>query len=64
MYFLINTSDFAYLLAMLKSSPLLTTIGLSLTIPMAFLGDLLQDPRGTTMSKGIGSILVLVRPTS
>lgn len=58
-----DASDFAYLLAMLKSSPLLTTIGLSLTIPMAFLGDLLRDSGTTTISKGIGSVLVLVRPT-
>lgn len=52
--------DLAYLLAMLKSSPLLTTVGLSLTIPMAFLGDLFQDPATATLFKGVGSILVLV----
>lgn len=54
-------SDFAYLLAMLKSSPLFTTVGLSLTIPMAALGDAARNPHALNWQNGLGSILVLVR---
>ncbi|KOS15298.1 vacuolar membrane protein [Malassezia pachydermatis] len=53
-------SDFAYLLAMLKSSPLFTTIGLSLTIPMAVFGDAAMDPTSLTIQSAAGSILVLL----
>jgi len=53
-------SDFAYLVAMLKSSPLFTTVGLSLTIPMAVIGDSLRDPSSLSLQSAIGSVLVLV----
>lgn len=33
------SSDYLYVLAMLKTTPLVVTIGLSLTIPVAVLGD-------------------------
>jgi solute carrier family 35 protein F5 len=53
-------SDMAYLLAMLKSSPLVATVGLSLTIPLAILGDtLLGSHTGGTQSYA-GSIIVLI----
>lgn len=35
------SSDYLYVLAMLKTTPLVVTIGLSLTIPMAVAGDFL-----------------------
>ena len=54
-------SDFAYLVAILKSSPLLTTIGLSLTIPMAVCVDAIQNAMSLPLQSIIGSILVLVR---
>ena len=52
-------SDFAYLVAILKSSPLLTTIGLSLTIPMAVCGDAIRQAMALSLQSICGSILVL-----
>ncbi|WFD06577.1 hypothetical protein MVES1_001929 [Malassezia vespertilionis] len=53
-------SDFAYLIAMLKSSPLFTTVGLSLTIPMAALGDLTRYQQSMGIQSALGVILVLL----
>lgn len=53
-------SDMAYLLAMLKSSPLVVTVGLSLTIPLAILGDLLRDAHSGGLQSYVGSALVLL----
>ncbi|KAF8167994.1 hypothetical protein B0H34DRAFT_792654 [Crassisporium funariophilum] len=36
------SSDYLYVLAMLKTTPLVVTVGLSLTIPVAVLGDFLR----------------------
>lgn len=52
-------SDFAYLLAMLKSSPLVATVGLSLTIPLAILGDAVRGSHSGGMQSYLGSALVL-----
>jgi solute carrier family 35 protein F5 len=41
------SSDFIYVLAMLKTTPLVVTIGLSLTIPLAVLGDFLLGKPAT-----------------
>ena len=39
------SSDYIYVIAMLKTTPLLVTIGLSLTIPVAIVGDfILKQP--------------------
>ena len=39
------SSDFIYVIAMLKTTPLVVTIGLSLTIPVAIVGDfILKQP--------------------
>ncbi|QRW21418.1 phospholipase [Rhizoctonia solani] len=38
--FITLSSDFIYVLAMLKTTPLVVTVGLSLTIPLAVAGDL------------------------
>ncbi|KAF9016958.1 hypothetical protein BDP27DRAFT_1198497, partial [Rhodocollybia butyracea] len=35
------SSDYLYVIAMLKTTPLVVTIGLSLTIPLAVVGDFL-----------------------
>ncbi|KAI5124626.1 hypothetical protein M0805_004236 [Coniferiporia weirii] len=56
--FITLLSDYIYVIAMLKTTPLLVTIGLSLTIPLAIIGDyFLKIP---TAPKAIfGAILVL-----
>ena len=53
-------SDYAYLLAMLKTSPLTVTLGLSLTIPCALLGDLFVGNRLGGWETVLGATLVLV----
>ncbi|CAA7266548.1 unnamed protein product [Cyclocybe aegerita] len=52
------SSDYLYVLAMLKTTPLVVTIGLSLTIPCAVIGDfLLKRPaKGAVI---LGALLVL-----
>lgn len=52
-------SDMAYLLAMLKSSPLVATVGLSLTIPLATLGDALRGSHTGGLQSYWGSFIVL-----
>ena len=37
------TSDYLYVVAMLKTTPLVVTIGLSLTMPLAVIGDFLLN---------------------
>jgi solute carrier family 35 protein F5 len=53
------SSDFIYVLAMLKTTPLVVTIGLSLTIPLAVLGDFFlgRPAQGRVL---IGAALVLI----
>lgn len=53
------TSDFIYVLAMLKTTPLVVTIGLSLTMPLAVVGDfILKKP--TKLQVIIGATIVLM----
>lgn len=52
------SSDFLYVLAMLKTTPLVVTIGLSLTIPLAIVGDFFLKIR-TAPQAILGSIFVL-----
>lgn len=53
------SSDYIYVIAMLKTTPLVVTVGLSLTIPFAIVGDfLLNIP--TAPKAIIGAMLVLV----
>ncbi len=52
-------SDFIYLLAMLKSSPLITTLGLSLTIPLAVVIDALKGSHTGGLVAVVGSTAVL-----
>jgi len=53
------SSDFIYVLAMLKTTPLVVTVGLSLTIPLAVIGDfvLARPARGQVI---FGAALVLI----
>lgn len=53
------SSDYLYVLAMLKTTPLVVTIGLSLTIPVAVLGDFIRL-RPTQAQVLVGALLVLV----
>lgn len=56
--FITFSSDYIYVLAMLKTTPLVVTIGLSLTIPLAIVGDFfLKIP--TSTQAVLGGILVL-----
>jgi len=57
--FITLSSDYIYVIAMLKTTPLVVTIGLSLTMPLAVLGDLgMQHPvKGQVI---LGAALVLV----
>jgi len=52
-------SDYIYVLAMLKTTPLVVTVGLSLTIPLAVIGDFIlgKFTRGQVI---FGAILVLL----
>ncbi|CDW97027.1 hypothetical protein [Sporisorium scitamineum] len=52
-------SDFIYLLAMLKSSPLITTLGLSLTIPLAVVIDAIKGSHTGGLVAVVGSTAVL-----
>lgn len=58
--FITLTSDLAYLLAMLKSSPLAATVGLSLTIPLAAIVDALMWRQVQRPSQILGDALVLL----
>jgi len=53
------SSDFIYVLAMLKTTPVVVTIGLSLTIPLAVLGDFFLDKPARSQVL-FGAALVLV----
>jgi solute carrier family 35, member F5 len=52
------SSDFIYVIAMLKTTPLVVTVGLSLTIPVAVTGDFLLG-RVVKLMSLLGAFLVL-----
>jgi solute carrier family 35 protein F5 len=53
------SSDYIYVLAMLKTTPLVVTIGLSLTMPLAVLGDIvLQHTVKAQVAAGAALVLV------
>lgn len=56
--FITLSSDFIYVIAMLKTTPLVVTVGLSLTIPIAVTGDFLLGRTVKLMSL-LGAFLVL-----
>jgi len=57
--FITLSSDFLYVIAMLKTTPLVVTVGLGLTIPVAVIGDFfLGNPAAAQVLAG--SLLVLI----
>ena len=56
--FITLSSDYIYVLAMLKTTPLLVTIGLSLTIPLAIIGDYFLKKPAAPLAV-LGALLVL-----
>jgi len=56
--FITLSSDFIYVIAMLKTTPLVVTVGISLTIPVAVAGDFLLGRTVKLMSL-LGAFLVL-----
>lgn len=57
--FITLSSDYLYVLAMLKTTPLVVTVGLSLTIPVAVIGDFLRL-RPTKAQVLMGASLVVL----
>ena len=56
--FITLSSDFIYVIAMLKTTPLVVTVGISLTIPVAVVGDFLLG-RAVKLVSLLGALLVL-----
>jgi len=52
-------SDYLWILAMLMTSPLIVTMGLSLSIPLALLGDFLFKGQLKGLLYWFGAILVI-----
>ncbi|KAJ2349497.1 hypothetical protein GGF43_004405 [Coemansia sp. RSA 2618] len=52
-------SDYLWLLSMLMTSPLVVTLGLSLTIPLSMAGDILFKGSAVALPYYIGALLVL-----
>jgi len=53
------SSDYVYVIAMLKTTPLVATVGLSLTMPLAVMGDIgLQHPVKAQVVLGAALVLV------
>lgn len=57
--FITLSSDYIYVIAMLKTTPLVATVGLSLTIPVAVAGDFFLG-RPVHFLSLLGALLVLV----
>ena len=57
--FITFSSDYLYVLAMLKTTPLIVTVGLSLTIPCALLGDALLL-RASAPTEVVGGAMLVV----
>lgn len=57
--FITLSSDYIYVIAMLKTTPLVVTVGLSLTIPVAVAGDFVLN-KSVTLLSVFGALLVLV----
>ncbi|KIM30619.1 hypothetical protein M408DRAFT_66400 [Serendipita vermifera MAFF 305830] len=53
------SSDFIYVVAMLKTTPLVVTLGLTLTIPLAIIGDYFLQSRAATLLGLFGATLVV-----
>jgi solute carrier family 35, member F5 len=53
-------SDISWAFAMLLTTPLVVTVGLSLTIPLSLIGEILQYGRHSTFVYWIGAAVVFV----
>jgi len=53
-------SDYLWILAMLMTSPLIVTMGLSLSIPLALLGDFIFKGQLKGVFYWFGAIMVLI----
>lgn len=62
--FITLSSDYIYVLAMLKTTPLVVTVGLALTIPLAVAGDWVFLRIGATPQTIAGAVLVVLSFTS
>ncbi|KAG9015877.1 hypothetical protein FRB90_004337 [Tulasnella sp. 427] len=62
--FITLSSDYIYLLAMLKTTPLVVTVGLALTIPLAVIGDWVFLHIGATPQTIVGAVLVVLSFTA
>lgn len=57
--FITFSSDYIYVIAMLKTTPLVVTVGISLTIPLAVVCDILLG-KAVTVKVVIGALFILV----
>ncbi|TIB73830.1 hypothetical protein E3Q22_04298 [Wallemia mellicola] len=57
--FVTFSSDYLYLQAMLKTTPLVATVGISLTLPFSILGDYILNQLTLTIKGMLGSMFVL-----
>lgn len=55
--FITLSSDYIYVIAMLKTTPLVVTVGLSLTVPLAVIGDYFLG-KPATFQVLVGAVLV------
>lgn len=53
------SSDFIYVIAMLKTTPLVVTVGLSLTLPLSLIGDLILK-KPSKLQVVLGAVFVLL----
>ncbi len=53
-------SDISWAYAMLLTSPLVVTVGLSLTIPLSLIGQMVLDAQYSSFAYWIGAAIVLV----
>ncbi len=53
-------SDYLWLLSVLLTSPLVATVGLSLTIPLAMIADVIIKHKSFTFLYFLGTVLVVV----
>lgn len=53
-------SDIAWAFAMLLTSPIVTTVGLSLTIPLSLIGEMIQYGQYSSFLYWLGGAIVLV----
>lgn len=53
-------ADISWAFAMLLTSPLIVTVGLSLTIPLSLIGEMIQYNKHSSVIYWIGAAVVLV----